>query len=102
MNVKEIIKKYEAKKADILKVRPDLEVNGDFSIDGVKLFCFNEFINVLRENDKLTQSQQQKSAHKQLNIGSVSGSLLDKYCAKCGEPLARRKHKFWCEYNNDR
>ena len=61
INVKKIIAKYEARKAEILKARPDLETAGDFSVDGIKLFCYSEFITVLKENGKLSERLQSEN-----------------------------------------
>ena len=49
MEVKKIIDKYELENKNILKRRPDLHVNGDFTFDGIKLFCNNGFIKDLKQ-----------------------------------------------------
>ena len=58
----------------------------------------DDVYNALEETIKFLEQVDSKALH----ITDVSGSLPDKYCSKCGEPLARGKHKFWCEYNNNR
>lgn len=41
---KQLIEKYELENKNILNRRPDLNMNGDFTPDGIKVFCNTEFI----------------------------------------------------------
>jgi hypothetical protein len=45
--IKFLIEKYKTENKNILKRRPDLGLNGDFSIEGIKLHANNVFIEEL-------------------------------------------------------
>ena len=44
MTKEQLIEKYELENENIIKRRPDLNVNGDFTPDGIKVFCNAGFI----------------------------------------------------------
>jgi len=44
-----LIEKYKTENKNILKRRPDLEMNGDFSPEGIKFYLNEVFIEELRE-----------------------------------------------------
>ncbi len=44
MTKEKLIEKYELENKNILKRRPDLNMNGDFTPDGIKVFCNTGFI----------------------------------------------------------
>ena len=48
MALQKLIEKYENENKSILNRRPDLTMQGDFTADGIKLFCNNGFIEDLR------------------------------------------------------
>jgi len=73
MTKEELIEKYELENKNILKRRPDLDMNGDFTPDGVKVFCNNGFITEL----------------KALSQHDVSGDV----CVKCGKTFIPRLFK---------
>ena len=62
MTKEQLIEKYELENKNILKRRSDLNMNGDFTPDGIKVFCNTGFIADLKE----------------LNIPVVSNSKADK------------------------
>ena len=45
---KELIEKYELENKNILKRRPDLSMYGDFTPEGIKLFCNTGFISDIK------------------------------------------------------
>ena len=46
--LEKLIKKYEKENESIMNRRPDLTMSGDFTPDGIKLFCNNQFIEDLQ------------------------------------------------------
>jgi hypothetical protein len=46
--IKLLIEKYEAENKNILKRRPDLEINSDFSPEGIKLHLNEVFVEELK------------------------------------------------------
>ena len=44
MTKEQLIEKYELENKNILNRRPDLNMNGDFTPDGIKVFCNTGFI----------------------------------------------------------
>lgn len=44
MTKEQLIEKYELENKNILKRRPDLNMSGDFTADGIKVFCNTGFI----------------------------------------------------------
>lgn len=46
--IKLLIEKYETENKNILKRRPDLEMNGDFSSEGIKYYLNEVFVEDLK------------------------------------------------------
>lgn len=83
MTVQELIEKYELENKNILKRRPDLDINGDFTTDGIKIFCNCKFIQELKE---LNQHDSVKSKvdiceHNNTNLQNIRCS----FCTDCGQ-----------------
>lgn len=52
MEIKKLIEKYEDENRRIMNRRPDLTIQGDFTSDGIKLFCNVGFIDDLKSVGK--------------------------------------------------
>lgn len=50
--IRELIEKYEKENREILKKRPDLDLKGDFSMEGTVYFRNEVFIQDLKEYEK--------------------------------------------------
>lgn len=50
--IRDLIEKYEKENVDILKKRPDLDITGDFTMEGTVYFRNEVFIQDLKEYEK--------------------------------------------------
>ena len=59
MTKEKLIQKYELENKNILKRRPDLNMNGDFTPDGIKVFCNTGFIaDISKVNETLIKQNE--------------------------------------------
>lgn len=94
MDLQKLIKKYENENKSILNRKPDLDMHGDFTPDGIKFSCNNGFIDDLKALAELSRASQANVVLPQV-IKSVC-----LYCEKDGN-----YGKWYCEnkqcVNND-
>lgn len=74
MDLQKLIEKYENENKSILNRRPDLDMQGDFTPDGIKLFCNNGFIEDLRAYGN--QANSENANRVIFDVSRQSGSVF--------------------------